>query len=70
MKSYMEQVIIQWVPGHKNIPGNDLADVAAKEAAEMEDEEFAPIWFHSVRCRIKSERKSFGTTHGRTTLVY
>ena len=70
LKSYREQVIIQWVPGHQNIPGNDLADAAAKEAAELEDEDFAPIWFHSVRARIKAERKSFGTTHGRTTQVY
>ena len=70
LKSYRERVIIQWVPGHQNIPGNDLADEAAKEAAELKDQAFAPTWFHSVRARIKTERRCFGITHGRSTQIY
>ena len=35
---YGSKIIIQWVPGHQDIPGNELADAVAKEAAEMETE--------------------------------
>ena len=70
LKNYKERIIIQWVPGHQNIPGNDMADEAAKEAAEHAELAPAPIWFHSVRARIKSERRSYGSSHPRSLKVY
>ena len=70
LKNYSERIIIQWVPGHQNIPGNDMADETAKQAAELEDHPHAPIWFHSVRARIKSDRRSFGNDHARSLKVY
>ena len=70
LRRYHHQIIIQWVPGHKDIPGNDLADEVAKQAAEMEDAAYAPTWFHSVRARIKAVRKDPPPQHKRTQEVY
>jgi ribonuclease HI len=30
------QIILQWIPGHRDIPGNERADNLAKEAAESD----------------------------------
>ena len=40
-------VTIQWIPGHSDVPGNDLADEAAKSGAELQ-----------VACRPTSFRSS------------
>ena len=45
-------LIIYWVPVHVNIPGNELADCAAKRAARIETEPIG-VSFQSAKQMIK-----------------
>ena len=44
------KVIVQWIPGHKGIAGNELADEAAKLATSLDDES-TPTSFGSAKAR-------------------
>ena len=63
------RVVVQWIPGHKGIAGNKLADAAAKEATALEDEPTA-ITFGSARAKVKATIKDDISTHDRTARVY
>ena len=63
------QLSIQWVPGHAGIAGNELADQAAKQAAELEGPS-APITFDSIKAEIKKATKDPAPHHDRTRQVY
>ena len=64
------QITIQWLPRHRDIPGNDLADGVAKEAPESGGVNHAPTCYHSVKARIKAKRKDLPPQHQRTRDVY
>lgn len=63
------QVVIQWIPGPSEIPGNDIADMMAKEATTV-DGDNRPISFSSAVATIKAKIKDPPITHERTALVY
>jgi hypothetical protein len=49
-------IVIQWIPGHCNIPGNDLADLAAKSATTIQGEN-PGISYASICTLIKEKTK-------------
>ena len=63
-------ITIQWIPGHAEIPGNDLADIGAKNAAQDRTTTPRGISFRGVLPSIKKTITDGIPSHARTAAVY
>ena len=63
------KTIWQWLPGHSDVEGNELADQAAKRATNGDDEP-RPVTIRAIRAEICNLVPEHPPTHSRTIDVY
>ncbi|KAJ4448247.1 hypothetical protein ANN_10261 [Periplaneta americana] len=58
LKEHGKTVVLQWIPGHCNLHGNEQADTLAKKDANLKINPRKPLSFSSVKQYIKQLQKN------------
>ena len=70
MNRVRAQLTVQWIPGHCNIPGNEIADAAAKLATKCTVGKSSCVTYKSACALVKEITKDPPISHPRTREVY
>ena len=60
---YPIRLVLQWIPGHTDIPGNDKADMLAKKGAQTTQPN-KPITLQTAKQKVKQAYKKSGWISG------
>ena len=69
LQTIVARTCVQWIPGHSDVVGNELADAAAKRATTL-DEPPGPVTFRSACAFIDSKIKDDPLPHPRSREIY
>jgi len=64
------EMTVQWIPGHSEIPGNDMADEEANAAARDEAEEGRRISWKAAKTMVKAVISEEEIKHPRIKMTY
>ena len=58
LKAKHKQIVLQWIPGHCQIAGNEYADTLAKKGAKITQTYIRETSYHSIKLHLKQEFQS------------
>ena len=54
LKAKHKQILLQWIPGHSQIAGNEYADTLAKKGAKITQTHIRETSYHSIKLHFKT----------------